>query len=77
MPKNNETSIEKAFAELENTIRKLENNQIDLQSSLTAYEQSVGLIREAQKVLENANQRINTVIIDEAPFCTDNDGGET
>jgi exodeoxyribonuclease VII small subunit len=53
-----ERSFEVALAELERIVRDLEDGDLGLDESLARYEQGVGLVRQCQTQLGQAEQRI-------------------
>jgi len=64
MPKSslNEASpvarFEQSLEELEQLVAKMEAGDLSLEQSLTAYERGVGLYRECQQALEQAELRV-------------------
>lgn len=58
---NKEFSFEEAMKELENIVAALERGEVSLEDSLKLYEKGVGLVREANKLLSDAKERIITV----------------
>lgn len=58
---NKEFSFEEAMRELENIIAALERGDVSLEDSLKLYEKGVGLVREANKLLSDAKERIIAV----------------
>ncbi len=56
-----EMKFEQALAELERIVRDLEDGQIDLDESLSRYEQGVALLRRCYGQLRDAEQRILTL----------------
>lgn len=67
MPKKstNEASpvahFEQSLQELENLVEKMEAGDLSLEQSLTAYERGVGLYRQCQQALEQAELRVRLV----------------
>lgn len=55
---NKEFSFEEAMKELENIVAALEKGEVSLEDSLKLYEKGVGLVREANKLLSDAKERI-------------------
>lgn len=53
--------FEDALAELESIVRDLEDGQIDLEESLSRYEEGVALLRRCYGQLRSAEQRILTL----------------
>lgn len=62
MPKEQPLDIESTFAQLESTIHTLESEESTLHDSMEAFEQGVGLIKQAQKTLQDATQRVNLLV---------------
>ena len=58
---NKEFSFEEAMKELENIVAVLERGEVSLEDSLKLYEKGVGLVREANKLLSDAKERIIAV----------------
>lgn len=58
---NKEFSFEEAMRELENIVAALERGDVSLKDSLKLYEKGVGLVREANKLLSDAKERIIAV----------------
>ncbi|WP_411851687.1 exodeoxyribonuclease VII small subunit [Stenotrophomonas sp. LGBM10] len=64
MPKKspNETSpvahFEQSLEELEQLVEKMETGEMSLEQSLSAYERGVGLYRQCQQALEQAELRV-------------------
>ena len=59
-----EPSFEKAIARLEEIVGTLESDELDLDSSLKAYEEGVQLAKVCMETLENAELRIEELKID-------------
>lgn len=61
----NETSpvahFEQSLEELEQLVEKMEAGDLSLDQSLTAYERGVGLYRQCQQALEQAELRVRLV----------------
>ena len=61
----NETSpvahFEQSLEELEQLVEKMEAGDLSLEQSLTAYERGVGLYRQCQQALEQAELRVRLV----------------
>jgi exodeoxyribonuclease VII small subunit len=56
-----EQSFEEALAELERTVRELEEGRLGLDDALARYEQGVGLLRHCYERLRVAEQRISVL----------------
>ncbi len=55
---SDDLNFEKQLAELEALVERLESGELSLEDSLKAYEQGVRLARQCQKVLDQAQLRI-------------------
>jgi exodeoxyribonuclease VII small subunit len=65
MSEESTTSVadfEKALNELEDLVRKLEQGELSLEQSLSAFERGVKLTRECQSALRNAEQRVQQLM---------------
>jgi exodeoxyribonuclease VII small subunit len=60
-----ELSFEKAVSRLEEIVAALEDDQLDLESSLKAYEEGVELARLCLKRLDAAELRIQEISLDD------------
>ena len=58
---NKEFSFDEAMKELESIVAALERGDVSLEDSLKLYEKGVGLVREANKLLTDAKERIIAV----------------
>ncbi|MBW4935649.1 exodeoxyribonuclease VII small subunit [Marinobacter sp. F4206] len=54
--------FEKSLDELETLVRNLEQGELSLEQSLTAFERGVKLTRECQQALKNAEQRVEQLV---------------
>lgn len=77
---NSSTSIadfEKSLDELEQLVRDLEQGELSLEQSLTAFERGVKLTRECQTALKTAEQRVEQLVqnsdgsLETRPFSAD------
>ena len=59
------TTFETALKKLEETVDTLERGSIPLDDALTTFESGVRWSRECKKFLENAEQRIETILKNE------------
>lgn len=65
---------------LEALVTRLESGELGLEASLEAFEQGVGLTREAQRRLDAAELKVRSLVegadgeLDEAPFAADSEG---
>jgi len=62
MPKEKKPDLEATLAQLEGTIEKLDEEQLSVAESLAAFENGLKLIRQAQKSLQEAEQRVVALI---------------
>jgi exodeoxyribonuclease VII small subunit len=58
MPKSKKLSLESTLTQLTATLTRLEDEQISLSDSLSAFEDGLKLVREAQAELQAAEQRV-------------------
>jgi len=69
--------FEKSLEELETLVRDLEQGELSLEQSLTAFERGVKLTRECQLALKNAEQRVEQLVqssdgtLETKPFTPD------
>ena len=66
--------------ELEETVRRLEDGQLDLEESMALYEKGMELSRACEKMLETAQARVNILESgkdegEEVPFAPEEDEG--
>lgn len=50
--------FEQALSELEDNVRRLDTGELPLEEALRLFEQGVGLVRECQDLLDDAERRI-------------------
>ena len=63
LPKNlDDLSFRDAMAALDDIVALLESNTLELEDSLIAYEQGVGLLRNLRSRLENAQQKVDVLM---------------
>jgi len=58
-------SFEKALAELEDIVRKLEEGQVALEDSIALYERGAALKAHCEAKLKSAQERIDKIVVDE------------
>jgi exodeoxyribonuclease VII small subunit len=68
--------FEQSLTDLQNLVERLENGELSLEDSLTAFEQGVRLTRECQSALAQAEQKVQILMerngeLEEAPFDAD------
>jgi exodeoxyribonuclease VII small subunit len=56
-------TFEKALAELENIVRRLEQGKVELEESIAIYERGEALKKHCQSLLERADARIEKITI--------------
>lgn len=66
-------NFESSLSMLESIVSKIEKGDLNLESSLNEYEKGMNLVRECQKRLTDAEQRIRLItekngVINETPF---------
>lgn len=59
--KKKELSFEQSLADLEALVSKMEQGDLSLNESLTAFEQGVQLTRECQTMLDQAQQKVQVL----------------
>ncbi|MGQ7956338.1 exodeoxyribonuclease VII small subunit [Pseudomonas sp. SP16.1] len=68
--------FEHSLAELQALVERLESGELSLEDSLTAFEQGIGLTRECQAALAQAEQKVQILLerdgeLEQAPFDAD------
>ncbi|OQX34526.1 MAG: exodeoxyribonuclease VII small subunit [Oceanospirillales bacterium LUC14_002_19_P2] len=71
-------AFEKSLSELETLVEKMESGDLTLEQSLAAFEQGIGLTRECQKALDDAEQKVRILVekngqLESRPFESDVD----
>ncbi len=69
-------TIEEKFRKLEEIVKKIEYEEVDLEESLRLYQEGINLIKELKETLESAKLKIDEVlkesnIIEEKPLTED------
>ena len=59
-------SFEKALAELEDIVRKLEQGEVPLEESIALYERGAALKAHCEAKLKSAQERIEKIVVDES-----------
>jgi len=62
MPKKKPLDMESTLTQLDATVQTLESENTSLQDSIAAFEQGIGLIKEAQRTLDQASQLVNQLL---------------
>ena len=60
MQKPNAT-FEESMLRLEQILKQLEGDKVDLEAALSQYEEGVGLLKNCHRILETAQQKIETL----------------
>ena len=77
--------FEQSLADLQTLVERLENGELSLEDSLSAFEQGIGLTRDCQAALSQAEQKVQILVfstpagvllerngeLEEAPFDAD------
>ena len=66
MKKNESISFEEAMARLEEIVRLLESGSGELESSLSAFEEGIALVKYCNDKLEKAEQKVRILMQNEA-----------
>jgi exodeoxyribonuclease VII small subunit len=51
-------NIEKLLDELENIVKKMEDDNLNLEQSLESYEKGIGLVKQAQSTLNQIEKKV-------------------
>ena len=62
MTKKNTTDFEISIKKLEAIVEKLEEGDLDLDTSLKSFEEGVALVKECQKIISEAELRVNKLL---------------
>ncbi len=55
-------SFEQSLNDLQELVERLESGDLSLEESLATFEQGIGLTRECQSALQDAEQRVQTLL---------------
>lgn len=72
MGKKEEISFEEAMKNLEQIASELEKNDLDLDTSVSKFEEGMKLSKQCSKMLEDAEKRISILIKTEDGFTEEN-----
>ena len=61
---NKKIDFESSLTELESIVKKLEDENINLEDSVKSFEEGVNLVKECQKQLQNAELKIKKLLDD-------------
>ena len=70
-PGTDEPSFEQSLSSLEQIINQIEGGEIGLEASLAAYQQGEQLVKRCRKLLFEAEQRIESIRIEDLPSGED------
>ena len=62
MTKKNTTDFETSIKKLEAIVGKLEEGDLDLDTSLKSFEEGVALVKECQKIISEAELKVNKLL---------------
>jgi len=62
MTKKNTTDFEASIKKLEAIVEKLEEGDLDLDTSLKSFEEGVALVKECQKIISEAEFKVNKLL---------------
>lgn len=68
-------NFEKSLADLENLVEQIEGGELSLEQSLAAFEKGIRITKECQKALDEAEQKVET-LVGEAALDVDDDADE-
>lgn len=67
MKKKSELNLEEAFAQLESIVQRLESGEESLEDTLKLFEEGTALVNTCQKILDEAEQKIEILDPDTIP----------
>jgi exodeoxyribonuclease VII small subunit len=62
MTKKNTADFESSIKKLEAIVEKLEEGDLDLDTSLKSFEEGVALVKECQKIISEAELKVNKLL---------------
>ena len=62
MTKKNAADFESSIKKLEAIVEKLEEGDLDLDTSLKSFEEGVALVKECQKIISEAELKVNKLL---------------
>lgn len=69
---NKEVNFEESMKELEQIAKDLENNELDLDTAVSKFEQGMKISKQCSDILENAEKRISILIKDGKDYKEEN-----
>tara|TARA_B100000401_G_scaffold363509_1_gene261405 strand:- start:229 stop:450 length:222 start_codon:yes stop_codon:yes gene_type:complete len=64
MAEDKKTDFESSLMALESIVKRLEDENINLEDSVTSFEEGINLVKECQKQLQEAELKIKTLLDD-------------
>ena len=64
MAKDKQTDFESSLMALESIVKRLEDENINLEDSVKSFEEGINLVKECQKQLQEAELKIKTLLDD-------------
>lgn len=58
----NTPNLEDSLTEISQLIEKMEHSELTLEQSLSSFERGIGLIKHCQKILEEAEQKVQVLM---------------
>lgn len=71
LPNPKDMSFKEGLVELDQIVRALEGNQLELEQSIASYERGVALLGALQKRLDDAQQKVTTLMGELEPESDD------
>ena len=62
MTKKNTSDFETSIKKLEAIVEKLEEGDLDLDTSLKSFEEGIALVKECQKIISEAELKVNKLL---------------
>ncbi len=73
--KQGDTSLEARLSRLEEILARMESDEVALEEALQLFEEGVGHVREAERVLSAAELRVEELLSDGRTRTVENDEG--
>ena len=73
MAKDKQTDFESSLKALESIVKRLENENINLEDSVKSFEEGINLVKECQKQLQTAELKIKKLLDDGSASEIDNE----
>ncbi len=72
MAKDKQTDFESSLKALESIVKRLEDENINLEDSVKSFEEGINLVKECQKQLQNAELKVKKLLDDGSSAEIDN-----